>query len=205
MELIIKSRTRLTLEGTPFIYRFYRPRFSNIINIEIVNPDPYGGNSRSQICEGGNYSGSTTYYLGSDINEFKKICRRWYKQNKNTTEWLEFISQNKKEENLKLYLIMDNGETNWLQFETIAISREKAFVNFYNEVGIACAVKSQLKDRQWRNGNGTINLIVGYDWDCYEITNIDELNQLAEKTNNFGLGQDWDREETIELLNQISN
>ena len=80
MELIIKSRTELSFKGTPFIYRFYRPGKEYIL-LDV------GGNKRSQICHGGNYSGETIRYSGNDINEFKKICRRWYR-NHMRNQWV---------------------------------------------------------------------------------------------------------------------
>ena len=69
MELTIKSRKE-ELE-----YRFTRLCKEYIcLNV--------GSFKMGQICEGGNFSGSTIYYLGNDINEFKKICRKWYRQHR---------------------------------------------------------------------------------------------------------------------------
>ena len=69
MEITIKSR-KLNAEIT-----FSRPGSSYIY--ADLNGQP--GTLGRQICQGGRTMGSTIEYSGDDKEQFKAICRRWYK------------------------------------------------------------------------------------------------------------------------------
>lgn len=69
MELTIKSR-KLGHDVT-----FSRPG-SHYIYVDL-NGEP--GTLGNQICGGGHLMGSAIGYSGDDLEQFKKICRRWFK------------------------------------------------------------------------------------------------------------------------------
>ena len=87
---------------------------------------------------------------------------------------------------MKLYIIMDKGETNTFQYQCLATTAQGALTAFNFVVGI-----------DPDNTGLCIN-----DWHIYEVSNLQELQEAAKETYNFG-SEDWDINEAINALKYI--